>query len=62
VASMTRLSVVDVLGRRVLPVTYSDNYLWLLPGERREIDVTFPADKRAVRVRAKAYNSPAAVG
>ncbi len=29
-------------GSRILPAYYSDNYLSLLPGETREIDVTYP--------------------
>jgi hypothetical protein len=28
---------------RILPAYYSDNYVSLLPGERREIDIEYPA-------------------
>ena len=41
VASMLRLSLRDQRsGDRVLPALYSDNYLWLLPGESRVVTVT----------------------
>jgi Exo-beta-D-glucosaminidase Ig-fold domain/F5/8 type C domain/Glycosyl hydrolases family 2/Glycosyl hydrolases family 2, sugar binding domain len=40
VAAMLRLSLRDKrTGRRVLPAHYSDNYLWLLPGESRTVTV-----------------------
>jgi hypothetical protein len=40
VAAMVRLSLRDrKTGERVLPAVYEDNYLWLLPGESREITV-----------------------
>jgi hypothetical protein len=29
-------------GSRILPAYYSDNYVSLLPGESREIDITYP--------------------
>jgi hypothetical protein len=41
VASMLRLSLRDKrTDERVLPALYSDNYLWLLPGETRTVTVT----------------------
>jgi hypothetical protein len=41
VAAMLRLSLRDKRsGARVLPVRYSDNYFWLLPGESRTVTVT----------------------
>jgi hypothetical protein len=41
VASMLRLSLRDKrTNERVLPAQYSDNYLWLLPGESRTVTVT----------------------
>jgi hypothetical protein len=43
VAAMIRVSVLDATSRnRVLPSRYSENYLWLLPGESRQIDVSWP--------------------
>ncbi|MCK2244687.1 MULTISPECIES: discoidin domain-containing protein [unclassified Crossiella] len=47
VAALVRLSVRDRRsGERVLPVTYSDNYLWLLPGESRTITATWNPAKQ----------------
>ncbi|MGK5741031.1 discoidin domain-containing protein [Micromonospora sp. URMC 103] len=60
VAALVRLAVRDVHGARVLPSRYDDNYFWLLPGETREVSVSWPArlDVRGrVRVSATAYNS-----
>ena len=38
VAAMLRVSLKDAeTGDRILPVYYSDNFIWLLPGEKREI-------------------------
>ena len=42
VALMTRLTVLrGTSGGRVLPVFYEDNYLNLLPGEKRSVSLTF---------------------
>jgi hypothetical protein len=38
---LTLLNASD--GSRILPAYYSDNYVSLLPGESREIDITYPA-------------------
>jgi hypothetical protein len=39
---MTRLKVTRrVSGARVLPVFYEDNYISLLPGEKRSVSLTF---------------------
>ena len=44
VAVMVRLSLLDRdSGDRILPTIYGDNYLWLLPGETRTLNVSFPA-------------------
>jgi hypothetical protein len=44
VAAMVRLSLRDRRsGDRVLPTLASENYLWLLPGESREITLSAPA-------------------
>jgi hypothetical protein len=39
----TKLTLVDAKGERILPAYYSDNYVSLLPGESREVEVRFPA-------------------
>jgi hypothetical protein len=46
VAAMVRLSLLDKRsGDRVLPTAYSDNYVWLLPGESREVTLSWQAGK-----------------
>ncbi|PZG18384.1 discoidin domain-containing protein [Nonomuraea aridisoli] len=62
VAAMVRLSLLDArTGERVLPTLYSDNYVWLLPGESRAFTLSWPADAlpsgRPV-VRVDGYNVP----
>ncbi|WP_410813727.1 discoidin domain-containing protein [Micromonospora sp. 067-2] len=60
VAALVRLAVRDQRGNRVLPARYDDNYFWLLPGETREVRISWPARPgldRQVRVTAQAYNS-----
>ena len=39
-----KLTLVDGAGSQVLPAYYQDNYVSLLPGESRTIDIRFPAD------------------
>ncbi|WP_328580627.1 discoidin domain-containing protein [Streptomyces sp. NBC_00370] len=62
VAALVRLGVRDAHGdTRVLPTRYSDNYLWLLPGESRTVTLSWPA--RALpsgrpRFTAEALNLP----
>ncbi len=38
-----KLTLVDAAGQRILPAFYSDNYVALLPGERKTITVRYPA-------------------
>ncbi|MGW3787261.1 discoidin domain-containing protein [Micromonospora chokoriensis] len=60
VAALVRLAVRDQRGERVLPARFDDNYFWLLPGETREVRVSWPARPglpRQARVTAQAYNS-----
>ncbi|WP_199716521.1 discoidin domain-containing protein [Micromonospora musae] len=60
VAALVRLDVRDARGERVLPARYEENYFWLLPGESRRVEISWPArlDLRGhVRVSARAYNS-----
>ncbi|WP_202867671.1 discoidin domain-containing protein [Kribbella pittospori] len=56
VAAMTRLSLRDRSGNRVLPAIYSDNYLWLLPGESRTITVTTPSSASGLKLEAEPFN------
>ena len=48
-ALATKLTLLRANGERVLPAYYSDNYVSLLPGEKREIEIAYP-----VTVPAKA--------
>ncbi|MEH1168270.1 discoidin domain-containing protein [Micromonospora sp. CPCC 205539] len=59
VAALVRLAVRDEHGDRVLPARYADNYFWLLPGETRQVQISWPARQhvaRTVKVTAEAYN------
>ncbi len=38
-----KVTVLDQAGRRVLPAYYSDNYVTLMPGETRQLDIRCPA-------------------
>ncbi|EGX57713.1 glycosyl hydrolase [Streptomyces zinciresistens K42] len=62
VAAMVRLSLLDAeKGGRVLPTLYSDNYLWLLPGESRTLTLSWPADalpSGRPAVRLEGHNVP----
>ena len=41
---MDKLTLFNVSdGSRILPAYYSDNYVSLLPGEKREIEIAYPA-------------------
>jgi hypothetical protein len=41
-ALAAKLTLVDDTGARILPAFYSDNYLSLLPGEPRQIEIRYP--------------------
>jgi hypothetical protein len=63
VAAMLRLTLRNATtGQRVLPTTYTDNYLWLAPGESRDITATCLAANPPAQltVTADGYNVPAA--
>jgi hypothetical protein len=42
VALENKLTLLDSAGARILPAYYSDNYVSLLPGETRNIDIEYP--------------------
>jgi len=53
-ALAVKLTLVGREGTRILPALYSDNYLDLLPGETRNVEIRFPAQEGArpvVKVR-----------
>jgi exo-1,4-beta-D-glucosaminidase len=56
-AFQVRLKVSGADGRERLPVFWDDNYFALLPGESREIAVSYPAGGEAA-VEAEAWNAP----
>jgi len=60
VAAMLRLSLRDQhTGDRVLPTRYSDNYFWLLPGESREVTMTWSAMAKVTpQLVVEGYNVP----
>jgi hypothetical protein len=42
-ALQNKLTLVNSDGSRILPAYYSDNYVSLLPGEAREVEIEYPA-------------------
>lgn len=53
------------LGKRELPARYSDNYLWLVPGEERDIRVSCPLGSHVrgdLEVTAQGYRTSPAAG
>ena len=64
VAAMVRLSLRDQGGARILPTRYSDNYLWLLPGESRDVTIDRPGGGpvgQQPQIVVEAYNSETVV-
>ena len=55
-ALMAKLTLLDAQGRRVLPAYYSDNYISLLPGERRTIEILSGASPAAASVALRGWN------
>jgi hypothetical protein len=52
-----KITMLDAAGARVLPVYYSDNYVTLLPGESRELEVRCPAGTSPCsRVAVRGWN------
>jgi hypothetical protein len=61
VAAMVVLSLRDRgTGQRILPTLYSENYLWLLPGETRDVTLSWRASLEhfAPQVLVNGYNLP----
>ncbi len=59
VALQEKLTLLDASdGLRILPAYYSDNYLSLLPGETREVEIEYPATaaKRAAQLGVRGWN------
>jgi hypothetical protein len=54
---MIKLTLKDAAtGERILPAYYSDNYVSLLPGEERSVNVAFPAGKAESAIGLRGWN------
>ena len=51
-----KLTLVDHMGTRVLPALYSDNYVNLLPGESRSVEIRYPAGNSRTKVNLRGWN------
>ena len=61
VAFFNRLALIDShTGKRILPVFYSDNYISVLPGEERRVEIDFPTARPTpgMQVSMRGWNSP----
>ncbi len=60
-ALAAKLTLVDDQGERILPALYSDNYVTVLPGEPRKIEIRYPAKLGSVAVvNVRGWNVKAA--
>ena len=57
-ALTSKLTLVDAKGQRILPAYYSDNYVSLLPGEQRQVEIRYPArpGQGAPRLELRGWN------
>jgi hypothetical protein len=56
-ALAAKLTLVDEAGQRILPAYYSDNYLSLLPGEPRQIEIRYARTHAgSARVNLRGWN------
>lgn len=55
-----KLTLLDDKGQRILPAYYSENYVSLLPGETRELVITYPARTGVARVALRGWNTQSA--
>ena len=57
-----KLTLVDAKGARILPAYYADNYVSLLPGERRTVEIRYPGEARGgAKVELRGWNVTPAV-
>jgi hypothetical protein len=54
-----KLTLLDSAGQRILPAYYSDNYVSLLPGERRTVEIRYPvtAGQDGAQVALRGWNT-----
>jgi hypothetical protein len=56
-ALAAKLTLVDAAGARILPAYYSDNYVSLLPGETRRVEIRYPRGAtRGARLNLRGWN------
>ena len=56
-ALMIKLTLEDAAtGQRILPAYYNDNYISLLPGEERTVNVKFPAGEEKPEIGLRGWN------
>jgi len=56
----TKLTLLGTDGSRILPAYLSDNYVSLLPGETRDIEIEYPAEssRTSPQVAIRGWNVP----
>lgn len=59
VSLQNKLTLLNADGSRILPAYYSDNYVSLLPGETREIEINYPASAATgdVKLALRGWNT-----
>ncbi|QUD88918.1 glycosyl hydrolase 2 galactose-binding domain-containing protein [Phenylobacterium montanum] len=56
-ALAAKLTLVDERGQRILPTYYSDNYVSLMPGEARDVEIRYPkSHSGAPRIELRGWN------
>jgi beta-galactosidase/beta-glucuronidase len=55
-ALAAKLTVLDEHGKRALPVYYSDNYVSLLPGESKTVEIDCPSRVRCMQIALRGWN------
>ncbi len=55
-ALAAKITVLDRDGARVLPIYYDDNYLTLMPGEERKVNIRCPMGPACARVALRGWN------
>ncbi len=56
VAFFNRIALINTSnGERILPTFYSDNYISILPGESKSVEVEYPAKYNSIKKRIQVY-------
>ena len=56
-----KLTLTDAEGVRILPAYYADNYISLLPGEHRTVEIRYPGVVASAKVELRGWNVTPAV-